>query len=310
MPIDEAEARRLLEERAKCRSAKDFAAADDLRDRLRSGGWEVVDTPEGSELRELELPPPPRALTMLTIVHGWRADAERWLGGVLSQTTDHDFEAVLVDNSGDPAIARWLAGCSGERVRKLTLAPPLGWAEAANRGLEAAAGEVVTLFDPGIELTGDAARPLLLGLGDPQVVCVGAFGVRCEGSVGHFHSHPGPEVDAVEGYVLAMRRAQALEVGGFDRRFRFYRLADFELCFRLRDRYRGRTLVVPGLPVVRHEHRLWEDLDQEERDRLSRRNFYRFMDRWGKREDLMIEGGTAVQGRAGPRAHNRENADD
>ena len=52
--------------------------------------------------------------------------------------------------------------------------------------------------------------------------------------MGHFHSHPGPEVDAVEGYVLAMRRAQALEVGGFDRRFRFYRLADFAVLFYLR----------------------------------------------------------------------------
>jgi hypothetical protein len=83
-----------------------------------------------------------------------------------------------------------------------------------------------------------------------------------------------------------VRRRQALEAGGFDRRFRFYRLADFELCFRLRDRYRGRALVVPEVPVLRHEHRLWEQLDEEERDRLSRRNYYRFMDRWGKRDDL------------------------
>jgi GT2 family glycosyltransferase len=224
---------------------------------------------------------------MLTVVHGWPADAERWLGGVLSQTVDHDFEAVLVDNSGDPAVAEWLAGCGGERVRSLTLGPPLGWAEAVNCGLDAAAGDVVVLFDPGVELTGDVASPLLSGLDDPGVVAVGVFGVRCEGRIGHFHSHPGPEVDAVEGYVLAVRRRQALEAGGFDRRFRFYRLADFELCFRLRDRYRGRAMVLPEVPVVRHEHRLWEQLDDEERDRLSRRNYYRFMDRWGKRDDLM-----------------------
>jgi cysteinyl-tRNA synthetase len=287
MPIDESEARRLLEERAERRGAKDYASADELRDRLRGGGWEVVDTPQGSRLRQLELPPAPRAVTMFTILHGWRADAERWLSGVLSQTGDHDYEALLVDNSGDPAIAAWLAGCRAARVRPLTLDPPLGWAEAANRGLEAAAGDVVALFDPGMELAGDVVGPLVAALGDPGVVAAGAFGVRCEGRVGHFHSHPGPEVDALEGYLLAVRRAQALEAGGFDRRFRFYRLADFELCFRLRDRYRGRTVVIPGVPVVRHEHRLWEALEEHERERLSRGNFYRFMDRWGKRDDLM-----------------------
>jgi cysteinyl-tRNA synthetase len=288
MPIDEAEARRLLGERAERRKAKDFAGADALRDRLRAEGWEVADTPDGSELREVELPPPPRAVTMLTILHGWRADAERWLDGILAQTASHDFEALLVDNSGDPAISGWLDGHRGERVRRLTLDPPLGWAEAANRGLEAAAGDVVVLFDPGVEVTGDVAGPLIAGLGDPGVVAVGSSGVRCEGRVGHFHSHPGPEVDALEGYVLALRRTQALEVGGFDRRFRFYRLADFELCFRLRDRYGGRAVVMPEVPVVRHEHRLWEALGQEDRDRLSRQNFYRFQSRWSKRDDLMI----------------------
>lgn len=286
--MDEAEARRLLDERARLRAARDFAGADAVRDRLREAGWEPVDTPEGSRLREIELPPPPRAVTALTLVHGWRADAERWLDGVLGHTARHDFEALLVDNSGDPEVRRWLEGRGGDRVRWLGLDPALGWAEAANRGLQASAGAVVILFDPGVELTGDVTGPLLASLADEQVVAAGAFGVRCEGRVGHFHSHPGPEVDALEGYVLALRRDQGLEVGGFDRHFRFYRLADFELCFRLRDRYGGRVLA-RALPVVRHEHRLWEDLGEEERERLSRRNYYRFLDRWKTREDLMTE---------------------
>jgi hypothetical protein len=33
---------------------------------------------------------------------------------------------------------------------------------------------------------------------------------------------------------------------------------------------------------------LWESTDPIERDRLSRRNFYRFLDRWGKRNDLLV----------------------
>jgi len=224
---------------------------------------------------------------MLTLVHGWPDDAERWLDGVLRHTAAHDYEALLADNAGDPAVAERLRGRRGDRVRVLTVDPPEGWAQAANRALEAASGEVVVLFDPGVELHGDAAGPLLERLADPGVVVAGAFGVRAEGRIGHFHANEGPEVDALEGYVLAVRRQQALDAGGFDRKFRFYRLADFELCYRLRDRFHARAEVVPGLPVERHEHRLWEALDEEERERRSRRNYYRLLDLWGKREDLI-----------------------
>jgi GT2 family glycosyltransferase len=224
---------------------------------------------------------------MLTLVHGWPADAERWLDGVLGHTAGHDFEALLADNSGDPQVRARLAARRGERVRVLPVRPPAGWADAANRALEAATGETVVLFDPGVELRGDVAGPLLEALDQPGVVVAGAFGVRCEDRVGHFHANEGPVVDAVEGYVLAFRRQQALDAGGFDRKFRFYRLADFELCFKLRDRLGGRAVVVPGLPVERHEHRLWEALDEEERERRSRRNYYRLLDLWGKREDLI-----------------------
>jgi len=247
----------------------------------------VTDTRWGSALREVEVPPAPRAVTMLTLVHGWPADAERWLDGVLAHTAAHDHEVLLADNSGDPDVAARLAARRGDRVRVLAVDPPEGWAQAANRALEAAMGDVVVLFDPGVELRGDVAGPLLRTLDDEGVVAAGAFGVRSEERVGHFHSNPGPEVDALEGYVLAFRRRQALDAAGFDRRFRFYRLADFELCFRLRDRLGGRVVVVPGLPVERHQHRLWEALDAEERDRRSRRNYHRFMELWGKREDLI-----------------------
>jgi GT2 family glycosyltransferase len=246
-----------------------------------------VDSREGSRLQEVEPPPLPRVVTMLTLVHGWPADAERWLDGVLAHSAAHDFEALLADNSGDPEVAGRLAARRGERVRVLTVDPPEGWADAANRALAAAAGETIVLFDPGVELLGDVIGALLAALDQPGVVVAGAFGVRCEGRVGHFHASDGPVVDAVEGYVLAFRRQAALDAGGFDRKFRFYRLADFELCFKLRDRLGGYAVVVPGLPVERHEHRLWEALDEEERERRSRRNYYRLLDLWGKREDLI-----------------------
>jgi hypothetical protein len=42
------------------------------------------------------------------------------------------------------------------------------------------------------------------------------------------------------------------------------------------------------LPIERSEHRLWEATEPPERERLSRRNLYRFLDRWGDREDLLV----------------------
>ena len=56
-----------------------------IRERLRGGGWDVVDTPTGSELQAIKAPPSgepkpkSRGVTLLTVVHGWKPDAERWL---------------------------------------------------------------------------------------------------------------------------------------------------------------------------------------------------------------------------------------
>jgi GT2 family glycosyltransferase len=284
----------LLAERVERRRARDFGAADEIRERLRAGGWDVLDSATSSELQALKAPvqavdqAAPRAVTLLTVVHGWIPDVERWLLSVFTHCKA-DFEAVVVDNSGDARMAGWLQSRAADRLRSLRLDPPLGYATAVNAGIEAAAGEVCVLFDPGLELTGDVVTPLLAALGDPTVVVAGPFGIRGKGTLKEFEEDPGPDVDAIEAYCMAFRRADAQAVQGFDPKFRFYRIADIDFSFRLRDRG-GRALVLPGLPVTRHAHRLWEATNPAERDRLSRRNFYRFLDRWGKREDLLVGG--------------------
>lgn len=259
---------------------------------MRAGGWEVLDGAEGSELQALQAPAPTqaapiaRAVTLLTVVPGWRPDIERWLLSVFTHSKA-DFEALLVDNSGDARMAGWLQTREAERLRLVTLDPPLGFATAVNAGIEAAAGEVIVLFDPSVELTGDAISPLLRALDDPTVVVAGPYGLRGKGTLKEFTEDGGPEVDAIEGYCMAFRRSDAEAVGGFDPKFRFYRIADIEFSFRLRDRG-GRAVVVSGLPLTKHQHRLWEATPPEERDRLSRRNLYRFLDRWRSREDMLV----------------------
>jgi len=251
----------------------------------------VLDGPRGSELKALkapvreEAPAPPRAVTLLAVVTGWKPDAERWLLSVFRHCKA-DFEVVLLDESGDAAIASWLDSRAAERLRVLRFDPPVGFAAAVNAGIEAAAGEACVLFDTSVELTGDAVSPLVDALKDFKVGVAGPFGLRARDGMKEFEEGAGPEVDAIEGYCLAFRRAHALAAGLLDPKFRFYRIADIDFSFRLRE-HGGRAVVVPGLPLVRHEHRQWENTPAAERERLSKRNFYRFLDRWRLREDLL-----------------------
>jgi GT2 family glycosyltransferase len=259
----------------------------------------VLDGAKGSELQRLTAPAanlepaPQREVTLLTVVHGWKADAERWLLSVFTHC-HADFEVVIVDNSADTRIAAWLDGRAAERLRVLRLDPVTGFATAVNAGIEAAAGTVCILFDPGVELTGDAVTPLVAALSDPAVVVTGPYGLRGKATMKDFEEHPGPEVDAVEGYCMAFRRTDAIGAGGFDPKFRFYRIADIDFSFRLRD-HGGQALVIPDLPLQRHEHRLWDATPEPERDRLSRRNLYRLLDRWRTRADLLVGRGATAQ---------------
>lgn len=248
-----------------------------------------MDSAQGSELQAVKAPPQPtatpREVTLLTVAHGWLPDVERWLLSVFTHTK-LDFEAVVVDNSGDQRIRASLARRAAERLRVVTLDPPLGFASAVNAGIDAAAGTLIVLFDAGVELKGDAITPLVNALSDPAVAVAGPFGLRGQGTLKEFGESSGPEVDAIEGYCMAFRRDDAMAIDGFDPKFRFYRMADVEFSFRLRDRG-GLAVVIPDLPVERHEHRLWESTQPSERERLSKRNMYRFLDRWREREDLL-----------------------
>ena len=50
-----------------------------------------------------------------------------------------------------------------------------------------------------------------------------------------------------------------------------------------------RRATVTPVPIRRHEHRMWTATPEEERARLSKRNFYRFLDRWRGRTDLLVK---------------------
>ena len=141
------------------------------------------------------------------------------------------------------------------------------------------------VVDGSIEPAGDVLSPIKEALADPDVGICGPFGIVTD-DLREFRDAEGSECDAVEGYLMAFRREVLHTAGFFDEKFKFYRTADIEYSFRVKDQGL-RALVVP-LPLVRHEHRMWATTPEDERARLSKRNFYRFLERWRGRTDLTV----------------------
>jgi cysteinyl-tRNA synthetase len=290
------EVRKLAVERENKRSDRDFAAADRLRDRIRELGWESIDTARGTKLERIvrETPrlrpdevesvldgEPAASFSVHWLVQGWPEDVVRGIESFRRRCGDHAVQHVVVDAAGtDPSL--WPAN-----VELLLLSGDFGWATCRNAGLKRADGRIVVVVDGSVEVTGDALAPLGEALADPSVGIAGPFGIVTE-DLRDFKESDGPEVDAIEGYLMAFRRDLLQQAGFFDEKFKFYRTADIEYSFRVKDR--GMKAVVVPLPLRRHEHRMWANTPEDRREKLSKRNFYRFLDRWRGRTDLTVSG--------------------
>ncbi|TMB85268.1 MAG: glycosyltransferase [Chloroflexi bacterium] len=304
------EVTRLVAERSKARGAGNFEEADRLRDRIRDLGWEVMDGPDGTALRPAlpsaadasvayarpedlaslleEAPSLEASLVVLADDHG--DDLDRLLRGLSGHPPLASWELIVVGNA--PAFDPFesLARVDLEiEPSVLSTSARLGWADTVNLGLRRCRGQVIVLLDNSVEPLGDFLAPLLKAFTDPRVGIAGPFGVSST-DLRQFDEAPPGEVDAIEGYCLAVRREVLRDVGLFDAHFRFYRNADLDFSFAIRAA--GWRAVRTGeLPLQLHEHRGWASLPAEERDRMSKRNFYRFLKHWGDRRDLLTHPG-------------------
>jgi len=291
------EVRRLARRRDEARGRRDFAAADALRDEIRSLGFEVIDTADGTELapaasvpaREREAPR--RAADVESVldreasfdvsvhwlVQGWRDDVLRGIASFATGAPGRSVQHVVVDVTGD-------TGDWPDAVEVIELQEGTGWAEARNAGLVRSQGDLVVVVDGCVEATGDVVAPLVRALEDPSTGVAGPFGIVSD-DLREFRESDGPRVDAIEAYLMAFRRQLLVDGVRFDRKFAFYRSADIELSFRIKSM--GLAAIVVPVPVRRHEHRMWSTTPPDVRERLSKRNFYRFLDVWRGREDLL-----------------------
>ena len=307
--------------RSAARAARDWPTADRLRDEIEAAGWRVVD--RGTDFRLEPLHPPDVAdeaglrygrseavpsrldepstcrATVVLIATDQPDDLDRALAA-LGRTLPAGSQLVVVADAPDAAQADRLPASApagddgpevGVEVEVIRTSARLGWAAALNIGLRRAAGEIVVVMDTSVEPTGDVVTPLVAALADGEVAVAGAFGLR-SADLRRFEEVADGDAAAIEGYLLAVRRADAAAAGALDEGFRFYRNLDIWWSLVLRDRGEGvpprRAAVVAGLPLVRHEHRGWTSVPEAERDRLSKRNFYRFLDRFRDRLDLAV----------------------
>ena len=175
----------------------------------------------------------------------------------------------------------------------------LGQAAALNVGIRRARAAIVVVLDPSVVPTGDVVTPLVAALADPTVAIAGPFGLLSsdlrrfeEASDANDATATRRRVAAIQGYLMAFRRDDAAARGPLDEGFRFYRNLDSGGASCCETRARGatprRALVVPGLPLERGEPRAWTATPPAERDRLSKRNFYRVLDRFRTRLDLAV----------------------
>jgi cysteinyl-tRNA synthetase len=291
--------RRLLDERAAAREARDFDRADALRDQIAGLGWEVQDSGAGSSARPMLAGAPatdggslldqPATLeaSVQIAAEDHVDDFVRAARGLAAHPPASTWELVVVDNAATFDAAGAL-GAQALTVDPVIVAAParLGWADARTLGMQHSRGQITVLLDTSLEPVGDFVTPLLRAFDDPDVGIAGGWGVT-SADARQFDDAPPGDVDAIEAYCLAVRREALRAVGGFDRRFRYYRNADLDFSFAVRDAG-WRAVRTEPLPLVRHEHRGWESLPDEERVRLSKRNFYRFLERWRDRPDLLL----------------------
>jgi GT2 family glycosyltransferase len=303
----------LARARSAARSAKNWIEADRLRAEIEAAGWKVVDRGVSFRLEPAQPPdlvdgertrygasasvptrlsePADTAATIVIRATDWPDDVGRALASIRAHAPERTQVVVAADApSAEQELA--LASTEGPVTEVVWTSQRLGHAASLNVATRRARGSIVIVLDPSVEASGDFVTPLVDALDDPTVAVAGGFGLRSTNLRQFEEAEPG-DVVAIEGYVMAFRRDDFRDCGPFDEHFRFYRNLDIWWSLVLRDEGEGvlpRRAVVRSLPVTRHEHRGWVELPDAERDRLSKRNFYRIIDRFGRRLDLASPG--------------------
>jgi cysteinyl-tRNA synthetase len=306
----------LVQERAALRHDKCYVEADQLRQRVAAAGYAIRDTPNGPLIERLaaedEFPvitrsadaadmrdtPDVREFSINLLAHDSRSDLERCVRSIARHCTGRNIEIVIVDNGSTDDTVVYLQELariglrdeSGEPIplRVLFADHNLGFAAGRNATMRASRGRLIVLLDTSIELRGDIWAPLAQTLADETIGVAGPYGLVTD-DLQEFQESAEPDVDAIEGYLMAFRRALLSEIGQFEEKFRFYRLLDVYESFMFKaSGYR--VVAMPELAALleQHPHREWYSLTEEERATKSKKNYDIFKRRWHHGQSLLV----------------------
>ncbi len=195
------------------------------------------------------------------------------LDSIARTPSDIDYEVIVVDDCSSDRTEAFLSECSG--ILALRNEVNSGFIDTCNRGAEQARGEFVIFLNNDTTVKPGWLDALISTFrSDPEAGVVGAKLVYPDGRLqeaggiifndasgwnyGRNESADRPqysfvsEADYVSGACLAVRRADFIELGGFDTRFRPAYYEDTDLCFQMRARGK-KVMVQPAATIVHHE---------------------------------------------------------
>ena len=300
-----------VQRRKTFRDKADYSSADALRADVTAGGFLVEDTtqfsrirpktqleqreelwPSVSSSREVESlldRPSEYDFTFILNAYSYPEDIQRCVTSMLKYRGSYSCQIIVIDNGSTDGTGEWLEEFQANHpeMQVIHCDHNVGDAAGKNIGLKLSLGKNLIIMDGSTEIVDDLLSPIGAQLADESVGILGPYGLTTN-DLQHFHEEvESGEADAMQAYCMAMRRETINTVGLMRECFRFYRNLDIDYCFQFKDKG-YRVMADSTLPVVRHEHRQWTDLDDNQRDELSRKNFGRFLKRWGNRPDLLI----------------------
>ena len=300
-----------VDQRVTLREREDYQEADALRDSVAANGYLVEDTAHRARVRS-KTPLEKRNelwhsvsssrevesllsqehvhdCTFILNAYSYPEDVQRCVSSMLECSQGHSSQIIVIDNGSTDGSGEWLEEfqVGQPRLQVIHCDHNVGDAAGKNIGLKQSLGRNIIILDGSAEIVGNILDPINEQLADQTVGIFGPYGLTTD-DLQHFHEEVEQgEADAMQAYCMAFRRDALQTVGLMRECFRFYRNLDIDYCFQFKDK--GYRIVSDSdLPLVRHEHRQWTELDENQRDELSRKNFGRFLKRWGNRPDLLI----------------------
>jgi GT2 family glycosyltransferase len=265
----------------------------------------TVETVQGQALPRQEDPPAlgPDGASIVVVTHGGLIFTRLCLESLLANSSECDFEVIVVDNGSGDGTPDYLTKLAERdaRVRVLLNGRNVGFAPACNQGLGLAEGEHLVLLNNDTMVPPGWLSGLLPHLANPGVGLAGPVTNRIgnEAEVetdyrtwGEFldfarrraegHSGEWLEVRAPAMFCLAMRRSTYHRLGPLDERYEVGLLEDDDYADRAREA--GFQLRCVEDVVVHHfgEASFGRLVAGGEYSRILRANQQRYEEKWGR----------------------------